>query len=308
MQRTIPNDEHELFARLRASRDPADREAALIRYLPLARGLAARYGHSLEPMDDLEQVAAIGLLNAIDRFDPDHGTTFTSYAVPTILGELRRHFRDRTWALRVPRRLQELIVRIERARDELATSLGRQPTIGHLSRRLGVDQELVLQALEVALVRRTFPLEPPHAHDGDADVPGNFEAGYRRVEDRAALARLLATLSTREAQIVLLRFNADLTQDAIAHRLGVSQMHVSRVLRRSLAKLQEAADDATALVVAPRGSTGAGAESRSHDRDVRAAREAADDRRHHRLGADAVRFVREQWDQRDYLSDEHAAE
>jgi RNA polymerase sigma-B factor len=242
VQRTIPNDERELFARLRSSRDPADREAALIRYLPLAHGLAARYSYALEPMEDLEQVAAIGLLNAIDRFDPDHGTAFTSYAVPTILGELRRHFRDRTWAVRVPRRLQELIVSIEQARDELATSLGHQPTIGQLSRRLGVDQELILQALEVALARRTFPLEPEGAHDGDGDLPGNVEAGYRRVEDRAILARLLGTLSAREAQIVVLRFNADLTQDAIARRLGVSQMHVSRVLRRSLAKLRDAAD------------------------------------------------------------------
>jgi RNA polymerase sigma-B factor len=242
VQRTTSNDEHELFARLRSSRDPADREAAFIRYLPLARGLAARYSHSVEPMEDLQQVAAIGLLNAIDRFDPDHGAAFPSFAVPTILGELRRYFRNSTWAVRVPRRHQELILRIEHARDELAASLGHEPTVEQLSRRLGLEQELVLQALEVALARRTFPLEPGGTHDGDGEVHGGFDAGYRRVEERAALARLLTRLSHEEAQIVLLRFTADLTQDAIAHRLGVSQMHVSRALRRSIAKLQDAAE------------------------------------------------------------------
>jgi RNA polymerase sigma-B factor len=236
------NDERELFARLRIGRSPADREAALKRYLPLAHGLAARYIHSSEPIEDLEQVAAIGLLNAIDRFDPERGTTFTSYAVPTILGELRRHFRDRTWALRVPRLQQELTVRIEHARDELATSLGRQPTIAELSRRLGVDQELLLQSLEAALARRTLPLDPRRAQDeADDDMPGHLDAGYRRVEDRAVLVSLLARLSARDAKIVLLRFDEDLTQDVIARRLGVSQMCVSRALNRSLSKLRDAA-------------------------------------------------------------------
>jgi RNA polymerase sigma-B factor len=236
------SDERKLFARLRIDGSPADREAAVQRYLPLAHGLAARYSHSFEPVEDLEQVAAIGLLNAIDRFDPERGTTFTSFAVPTILGELRRHFRDRTWALRVPRGQQELSIRIERARDELATSLGHQPTIAELSRRLGVDQELVLQALEMSVARRTFPLGPLPAHgDTDDQMPGHLDAGYRHVEDRAVLVRLLATLSAGEAQIVFLRFSADLTQDVIARRVGVSQMSVSRALRRSLSKLRDAA-------------------------------------------------------------------
>jgi RNA polymerase sigma-B factor len=238
---TTLSDERKLFARLRTGGSPADRAAAVERYLPLAHGLAARYSHSLEPMEDLEQVAAIGLMQAIDRFDPGHGTTFTSFAVPTILGELRRHFRDRTWALRVPRYQQEMAIKIERARDELATSLGHQPTIAELSRRLGIDEEFVLQALEMTLARQTFPLEPLGAHaEADDPIPGELDAGYRRVEDRAVLVRLLATLTAPEAQIVFLRFTADLTQDVIARRLGVSQMSVSRTLRRSLAKLRDA--------------------------------------------------------------------
>src|SRR5689334_17629045 len=130
------------------------------RYLPLAHRLAAKYRNRAEPIEDLEQVAAIGLLNAIDRFDPDRGTTFTSFAVPTILGELRRHFRDHTWALRVPRSLQELTLRIEPARDLLATRLGRSPTIAELARHLGTGEEPILQALEVSLARHAFPLEP----------------------------------------------------------------------------------------------------------------------------------------------------
>lgn len=242
MQRTTQEEERELFRRLRAAPTAADREAAVKRYLPLAHGLAARYGYSREPIEDLEQVAAIGLLKAIDRFDPERGPTFTSFAVPTILGELRRHFRDRTWAIRVPRGPQELIVQIERARDELATTLGHQPTIGELSSRLGVGQEVILQSLEVSLARQTFPLEPRRpGEDEEGDMPGDVDEGYSRIEERAALGRLLSALTAREAQVVFLRFNGDLTQDAIARRLGVSQMHVSRVLRRSLVKLRDAA-------------------------------------------------------------------
>jgi RNA polymerase sigma-B factor len=242
VQWTTPNEERELFTRLRASGRPADREAAVRRYLPLAHGLAARYGYAAEPMEDLEQVAAIGLLNAIDRFDPDRGTAFTSFAVPTILGALRRHFRDCTWALRVPRAQQELFLRLEWASGELAASLGHQPTVAELARHVGFRQEVVLQVLELALARWALPLTPGGADgDGEDDLPGELDAGYRRAEDRAMLAGLLATLSAREAQIVFLRFSADLTQDAIARRLGVSQMYVSRALRRGLSLLQDAA-------------------------------------------------------------------
>jgi RNA polymerase sigma-B factor len=243
-----PNSHYEerlLFTRLRAHGSAEQRERVFRRYLPLARSLAARYRRSGEPLEDLEQVASIGLLNAIDRFEPARGTAFSSFAVPTILGELRRHFRDRTWALRVPRRLQELGVQIERTRDELTSSLGRQPTVHELADRLETDAESILQAIELTVARSTVPLAgPPGAGDTDAHhVPGAVDDGYTRAEDRAMLAPLLAKLSAQDAEIVLLRFRDDLTQDAIASRLGVSQMHVSRVLLRSVTRLRDAADE-----------------------------------------------------------------
>jgi RNA polymerase sigma-B factor len=240
---TRRHDEHRLFARLRNGGAPAAREEAVKRYLPLARSLAARYRRSGEPLEDLEQVASIGLLKAIDRFDPDRAAAFSSFAVPTILGELRRYFRDRTWAMRVPRELQELSLRIERTRDELTALLGRAPTLAELADRLRVGEELVLQALELSIAHHTVPLDGlPTGDEGPADQsPGTLDDGYARAEDRAVLEPLLGTLSAQDAQIVRLRFREDLTQDAIARRVGVSQMQVSRVLYRSLARLRDAA-------------------------------------------------------------------
>jgi RNA polymerase sigma-B factor len=239
-----------LFMRLRAHRSAEQREQVFRRFLPLARSLAARYRRSGEPLEDLEQVAGIGLLNAIDRFDPDRGAAFSSFAVPTILGELRRHFRDRTWALRVPRRLQELGAQIEHARDELTSSFGRQPTVHELADRLETDAETILQAIELTVARSTVPLDaPPSVGGTDAySVPGANDDGYSQAEDRAVLGPLLAKLSAQDAEIVLLRFREDLTQDAIARRVGASQMHVSRVLHRSIAQLRDAADEVDAAV------------------------------------------------------------
>jgi RNA polymerase sigma-B factor len=243
VEATTRNEERLLFERLRADRSAENRERAFRRYLPLAHSLAARYRGSGEPLDDLQQVAGIGLLNAIDRFDPARGTAFSSFAVPTILGELRRHFRDRTWALRVPRQLQELSMRIERARDDLTSSLGRQPTIGELAGQLQTSEEMVLQALDLDCARHTIPLAGSQDDEGRdaAEVSGTLDDGYARADDRAVLAPLLAALSAQEAAIVFLRFSEDLTQDAIARRVGVSQMHVSRVLYRSLIQLRDAA-------------------------------------------------------------------
>ena len=242
MDATTQNEERRLFANLRADPSPAARDRVFQRYLPLARTLAGRYRHSEEPIDDLEQVAGIGLLKAIDRFDPDRGAAFSSFAVPTILGELRRHFRDSTWALRVPRRLQELTLKIEHARSELTNLLGRQPTIAELADHLDSRAELILQALELMVAKYTFSLEEPDDDDTPAEPPpGVLDDGYARAEDRATLAPLLANLSAADAEIVLLRFREDLTQDAIGQRVGVSQMHVSRVLYRSIARLRDAA-------------------------------------------------------------------
>ena len=244
MDAFIQTDDRELFARLRASGCRASRDEAVRRYLPLARSLARRYQYTGEPLDDLEQVACIGLLRAIDRFDPARGTAFSSFAVPTILGELKRYFRDRTWALRVPRQLQELSGRIERARDELTVSIGRQPTVAELAEHLDVGEELVVRALELALVQFTVPVDGPRPtgeEDEREDWPGRVDEGYALAEDRAVLGPLLRTLPAGDAQIVALRFCGDLTQDAIAQRVGVSQMQVSRVLYRSLRSLRDAA-------------------------------------------------------------------
>jgi RNA polymerase sigma-B factor len=241
MDAATRREERLLFTRLRTDESQACRERAFRRYLPLAQRLAARYRHSGEPLEDLEQVAGIGLLNAIDRFDPERGTAFSTFAVPTILGEIRRHFRDSTWALRVPRELQELTLRIERARDELTAVLGRPPTVAELSERLAAPEEQILQALELALAQHAVSLDDP-GPAGDESAPGMRDDGYDRAEDRAVLAPLLAALGARDAQIVLLRFRDDLTQDAIARRVGVSQMHVSRVLHRSLRTLRERAE------------------------------------------------------------------
>jgi RNA polymerase sigma-B factor len=239
---TTQTAERLLFARLRSGGNPAGREQAFHRYLPLARSLAARYRYAGEPIEDLEQVASIGLLKAIDRFDPERGTAFSSFAVPTILGEIRRHFRDSTWALRVPRQLQELTLQIERARDELTSALGRQPTIAELSDRLGTREELILQALDLAVAQHTLPLAGPGSAEGEGapeEGSGRVDEGYERAEERATLAPLLSTLSAADAEIVLLRFREDLTQSAIARRVGVSQMQVSRVLYRSLVRLRD---------------------------------------------------------------------
>ena len=236
MDATTRHDDRRLFTRLRAEGGASDREQAVRQYLPLARGLAHRYWHTGEPMEDLEQVACIGLLNAIDRFDPDLGTRFSSFAVPTILGELRQHFRDRTWALRAPQRLQALTLRIERVRDDLVPSLGRQPTVAELSEHLCAAQELILEALEVAVARQAVPLDSPSSEDRN----GHDEDGYARTEDHAELVSLLRALRPEDAQVVLLRFHDELSQDAIARQVGVSQMQVSRILRRSLARMRDA--------------------------------------------------------------------
>ena len=193
MDATTQNEERRLFASLRADPSPAARDRAFQRYLPLARSLAGRYRHSEEPIEDLEQVAGIGLLKAIDRFDPDRGAAFSSFAVPTILGELRRHFRDTTWALRVPRQLQELTLKIEHARGELTNLLGRQPTVAELSDHLEEREELILQALDLMVAKYTLSLDEPDDDDTPAEpAPGSLDDGYARAEDRATLAPLLA--------------------------------------------------------------------------------------------------------------------
>jgi RNA polymerase sigma-B factor len=234
----------ELFARLRTQRDQRAREQLVERYLPLARKLARRYQRSEEPQEDLVQVASMGLLKAVDRFDADREVVFSSYAVPTILGELKRHFRDRTWSVRVPRDLQELALRVDRAVTNLSLNKNGAPSVTEIARAVGVSEEQVLEALQAAGAYRAGSLEAPRSGAGEdsgetmADTLGVEEGGFEQAEQRATLGPLLQGISGRERTVLALRFGEDLTQAEIGERIGVSQMQVSRVIRQALARLR----------------------------------------------------------------------
>jgi RNA polymerase sigma-B factor len=239
-----PSDD-ELFAQARAGDEHA-RELLVERYLPLARRLARRYQRSEEPQEDLVQVASLGLLKAVDRYDTTRDTAFSSFAVPTILGELRRHFRDRTWSVRVPRELQELALRVDRAVATLSSQLGRAPTVGEISAAVDATEEQVLDALQAAGAYRAGSLDAPRSAAGEdspgeslADAIGAQESGYERAEERATLGPMLARVTERERLVLTLRFGQDLTQAEIGERIGVSQMQVSRLIRQALARLRE---------------------------------------------------------------------
>lgn len=205
--------------------------------------LARRYRSGNESEEDLMQVAALALVKAVDRFDPDRHTSLASYAVPTILGELKRHFRDRTWAVRPPRNLQELALRALRAETALTRRLGRSPTVSELSAELGVPSEDLIEARDAGTAYHALPLDVPfdEGDEGRERALGAEDPGYRRAEERMLLGSLMADLSARDREILRLRFVEDLTQSEIGARLGLSQMHVSRLLRRALAELETAA-------------------------------------------------------------------
>jgi len=226
--------------------DPGDEAHTALRQrivesqLALVHHLAQRFRGRGEPYDDLVQVGTIGLLNAVDRFDPARDS-FTAFAVPTILGEIRRHFRDRGWALRVPRRLQDLGRRVAESRESLTHSLGRSPTVQELAEHLDADADLVLEALDTAAVYATVPL--PSVPDDSRPTLGEVDSGMELVENRETLRPLLERLPARERTILALRFGRGLSQSQIAAEVGVSQMHVSRLLARSLATLRENLSD-----------------------------------------------------------------
>ncbi|MEA2256011.1 MAG: polymerase sigma-B factor [Solirubrobacteraceae bacterium] len=232
-----------LFARYLDRRDPVDRDMLVERFLPLARQLARRYQRPDEPFDDLFQVACLGLVKAIDRFDLEREVAFSSYAVPTILGEIKRYFRDRTWSVRVPRDLQELALKVDRAVAELALTLHRQPTVEEIGQKVGADEEEVLEALEASGAYKATSLEAPRGSDDDSgdtlgDTLGTEEGGFARAEDRATLERLMRSITPREREVLRLRFEEDLTQAEIGELIGVSQMQVSRIIRQSVARLR----------------------------------------------------------------------
>jgi RNA polymerase sigma-B factor len=238
--------DEELQRRYRERDDSDARRELVDRFLPFARDLARRYSHTDEPLEDLVQVASLGLLKAIDRYEPERGTRFTSYATPTILGELRRYFRDNGWSLHVPRELKERALDAKQAVDTLSARLGRSPTTREAAAALGCTSEEVLEALDAAASYRPVSLDATIEGDSRgadrlADSLGSEDRGYELVEEREAIARMWEALPELEQKVIQLRFFHELTQQAIGERLGYSQMHISRLVRRALARLEETA-------------------------------------------------------------------
>jgi RNA polymerase sigma-B factor len=229
------------------ARDPRLRDELTRRYLPLARHAAARYKQSGEPSDDLVQVASIGLLKAIERFDPERGLAFSSFAMPTMTGEVRRYLRDRSWTVRPPRDLQDRVLAMDQAVDHLSTELGRAPDAGELANWLRVEVETIVETMQAASARHGVSLSTPlHGQDaGDAtlqDSLGGEDDGYAAADERAMARQLTEVLTDREREVLRLRFEEDLVQQEIGERIGVSQMHVSRIIRHAIEKLRAAAE------------------------------------------------------------------
>jgi RNA polymerase sigma-B factor len=239
----------ELFQRWRRFEDRRARDELIERFLPLARKLARRYVPSSESYEDLVQVASLGLVKAVERFDPDRGFAFTSFAVPTIVGELKRYFRDTGWALHVDRGAQERARQVLDAQQEISGQTGRTPTIDDLAQYLEISQEQVLDGLQTAEAYGAISLDAPMPGDQDGGTSSRLEAiggedeRLGLVDDQATIFTAAKRLPERERRILLLRFGEDLTQSEIAERIGVSQMQVSRLLRRSLQRLRDLTDD-----------------------------------------------------------------
>ena len=231
--------EQALLRRIHVDGDPRARDELAEEMLPLARALAGRYANRGEPLDDLIQVACIGIMKAIDGFDIARDVRFSSYATPTVLGEIKRHFRDKTWSMRVPRGLQELQLQVAKARDKLTNELGRSPTVQELANAVDAPFEEVLATIQSVSARRTRSLDEPTGEDVTlADSLGFSDPELERAEIRALLDGAFGVLSERDQHVLRLRFADDLTQTEIAQRIGVSQMQVSRLIRQSLARLR----------------------------------------------------------------------
>ena len=232
--------ESELFAKYRATGDHAIRNRLVERYSGLAVALARRFDQRGVPLDDLVQVAHIGVLNAVTRFDPDRGVNFTTFATPTVLGEIKRHFRDKTWSVRVPRSLKDLHVKVAPAVSELHQQLGRSPTIAEIADHLNSSEDDVLEAMEAGAAYRPDSIDTP-SQDGDGPFLGDRisvpDKELGASDERVTVRALMTQLPERERTIVYMRYYEDLTQAEIAERVGVSQVHVSRLLRQSLERL-----------------------------------------------------------------------
>jgi RNA polymerase sigma-B factor len=238
-------NDQELLRRYHEQNDLEAREKLIEQYLPLVRSLARRYSYRGEQLEDLVQVGCIGLIKAIDRFDIDRGVELTTYATPNIIGEIKRHFRDKGWSVRVPRGLQELNVRLSHLVEDLTVQLERSPTIAELAKAAGVEEEEVLEALESGQAYATLSLSTGGGGSDDGsdldplESLGEIEHEYEVSEDRAVLAPGLRALDDRERRILHLRFFEGLTQSQIAQQVGISQMHVSRLIRRALEKIRD---------------------------------------------------------------------
>ena len=236
----------ELFALYKEQGDEDARNELVMSHLNLVRFLASKFKNRGEPLDDLVQVGTIGLIKAIDRFDPERGLEFTTYATPTILGEIKRHFRDKGWSVRVPRRLQELSSKVNQATDELTKELQRTPSTEEVASKLGVTVEEVLEAMESSSAYSSVPLEAGGSDDDDApaviDHYASVDQDLAASDDRMVIEDTIKEFSPREQEVIRMRFNDNLTQVEIAKRLGVSQVQVSRLLRRTLRKIQDKID------------------------------------------------------------------
>ena len=234
----------QLFARFHQTKDPGAREALILAHRGLATYLAAKFVDRGEPAEDLVQVAHVGLINAVDRYDPSRGIEFSTFATPTIVGEIRRHFRDKLWSVHVPRRLRELNRALMQSVDALSQRFGRSPTINELAEESGVPFDVVLEALEAgrAYTPASLDAERTEEEDGRAgalsEALGREDPDIERLEDRTTIEWALGRLSDREREIVMLRFSEQLSQSEIARRLGVSQMHVSRLQRSAIERLR----------------------------------------------------------------------
>jgi RNA polymerase sigma-B factor len=238
--RTPVEDTKALFFELAANRDPAVRDRLVTAHLGLAHQLARRYANRGEPYEDLVQVASLAIVKSVDRFDPGRGVEFTTFATRTVIGELKRHFRDKGWAVRAPRRVQELYLELGKVTESLAQELGRSPTVGELAATTGASEEAVLEALEAGQGYRTSSIDATDRNEETlASHIGTEDASLDTVEDRELLAPALAQLAPREQLILQLRFSQGLTQSEIATRVGISQMHVSRLLAASLERLRK---------------------------------------------------------------------
>ena len=241
--------DYALLTRYKGNRDETARAELVERFLPLARQLARRYARPNEPVDDLFQVASMGLLKAIDRFEPERGHAFSTFAVPTIVGELKRYFRDTGWAVHVPRPIQERIGQVNRAVNDLSRELGRSPAPHEVAGKIGASIEEVLEALDAAKAFDAVSLDMPRGNGDDvgsayADTVGECDERFEMVEYNAVIEPTMAALPQRDRLILRLRFEEDMTQSEIAERLGISQMHVSRIIRRSLDRLRTVAEAA----------------------------------------------------------------